>query len=108
MQSAKPAVSVCASSFERLGDDNPAMIMLTPTRHGTVVPVRTCKLLRVFPRGLRVRNDYFVSPARVLTAVLCFLPPASPAACPTGWTPSPASANCFLVPPERSTSLFRC
>ena len=29
-------------------------------------------------------------------------------ACPTGWTSSPASNTCFLVPPERSTSLFRC
>ena len=29
-------------------------------------------------------------------------------ACPTGWTSSPASTSCFLVPPERSTSLFRC
>ena len=47
--------------------------------------------------------------ARVLTttAVLS-LPPAAPAVCPTGWTPSPASASCFLVPPERSTSLFHC
>ena len=33
---------------------------------------------------------------------------AAATACPTGWTPSPASASCFLVPPERSTSLFRC
>eukprot|EP00964_Phaeocystis_antarctica_P007272 scaffold3947_cov71-Phaeocystis_antarctica.AAC.1 len=33
---------------------------------------------------------------------------AAPVVCPTGWTPSPASATCFLVPPERSTSLFRC
>ena len=33
---------------------------------------------------------------------------AATTACPTGWTPSPASATCFLVPPERSTSLFRC
>ena len=41
------------------------------------------------------------------TAVL-FLPPAAPAVCPTGWTSSPASTTCFLVPPERSTSLFRC
>ena len=32
---------------------------------------------------------------------------AAATACPTGWTPSPASATCFLVPPERSTSLFR-
>ena len=46
---------------------------------------------------------------RVLTATaLLFLPPAAPAVCPTGWTSSPASATCFLVPPERSTSLFRC
>ena len=46
---------------------------------------------------------------RVLTATaVLFLPPAAPAACPTGWTSSPTSANCFLVPPERSTSLFRC
>ena len=47
--------------------------------------------------------------ARVLTATaVLFLPPAAPAVCPTGWTSSPASATCFLVPPERSTSLFRC
>ena len=42
-----------------------------------------------------------------VTAIL-FLPLAAPAVCPTGWTPSPASATCFKVPPERSTSLFRC
>ena len=40
------------------------------------------------------------------TAIL-FLPAAA-TACPAGWTPSPASATCFFVPPERSTSLFRC
>eukprot|EP00964_Phaeocystis_antarctica_P033641 scaffold19074_cov69-Phaeocystis_antarctica.AAC.1 len=46
---------------------------------------------------------------RVLTATaVLFLPPAAPAVCSTGWTPSPASTTCFLVPPERSTSLFRC
>ena len=49
--------------------------------------------------------------ARVLTVSILFLPLAA-TACPTGWTPSPASAawgpRCFLVPPERSTSLFRC
>ena len=32
---------------------------------------------------------------------------AAATACPTGWTSSPASPTCFLVPPERSTSLFR-
>ena len=93
---AKSAVSACAQSLERLGDDNPAVTMLTTVEHA--VPVRTCKPLR---------HDYLVSPARVLTAALLFLPPAT-AACPDGWTPSPVSASCFKVPPERSTSLFRC
>ena len=49
------------------------------------------------------------------TAIL-ILPLASPAApttCPSDWTPSPANAKwggarCYLVPPERSTSLFHC
>ena len=50
--------------------------------------------------------------SRLLTATTAlFLPPAA-TACPTGWTPSPANATwgprCYLVPPERSTSLFRC
>eukprot|EP00964_Phaeocystis_antarctica_P078319 scaffold48710_cov67-Phaeocystis_antarctica.AAC.3 len=45
---------------------------------------------------------------RVLAATVLFLLPAAPAVCPTGWTSSPASTTCFLVPPERSTSLFRC
>ena len=105
---AKPAVSACAqSSLERLGDDNPAVTMLTTVEHAA--PVRRCKPLRVFPPGLRnrVRHDYLVTPARVLTAALLFLPLAA-TACPTGWTPSPVSTTCFLVPPERSTSLFRC
>jgi hypothetical protein len=53
--------------------------------------------------------------ARVLTAtLLLFLRSAATAqqACPTGWIPSPANAawgpRCYFVPPERSTSLFRC
>ena len=52
-------------------------------------------------------------PVLTVTAIL-FLPPAAatPQQCPTGWTPSPANAawglRCYLVPPERSTSLFRC
>ena len=37
-----------------------------------------------------------------------FLPGAAIHDCPGGWTPSPNSGNCFKVPPERSTSLFRC
>ena len=44
-------------------------------------------------------------------ATLLFLPIAA-TACPAGWTPSPTSATwgprCYLVPPERSDSLFRC
>ena len=44
--------------------------------------------------------------ARVLMATAIL--PAAATACPTGWTPSNAGATCFLVPPERSTSLFRC
>ena len=46
-----------------------------------------------------------------LTAALVFLAPAT-SACPNGWTPSRANGTwgrrCFLVPPEPSTSLFRC
>ena len=46
-----------------------------------------------------------------MLALVFFLPPAA-AACPTGWTPSPTNAawgpRCYLVPPERSTSLSRC
>ena len=49
--------------------------------------------------------------ARMLTHALLFLPLAA-TACPIGWTPSPTSATwgqrCYLVPPERSTSIFRC
>ena len=45
--------------------------------------------------------------ARTLTAALLFLPLAA-TACPIGWIPSPNTGTCFLVPPERSTSLFRC
>jgi len=45
------------------------------------------------------------------TVILYFLPAAA-TACPVGWTPSPNSpawgARCYLVPPERSSSLFRC
>ena len=49
--------------------------------------------------------------ARMLTAALLFLPLAA-TACPISWTPSPTNATwgarCYLIPPERSTSLFRC
>ena len=43
----------------------------------------------------------------MIVTVLFFLPAAA-TACPVGWTPSPVTSTCFLVPPERSTSLFRC
>ena len=47
--------------------------------------------------------------ARVVTATTAILSlPLAATACPAGWTPLPASASCFLAPPERSTSLFRC
>ena len=39
---------------------------------------------------------------------LLFLPAAATTACPISWTPSPNSGTCLKVPPERSTSLFRC
>eukprot|EP00964_Phaeocystis_antarctica_P112711 scaffold76838_cov67-Phaeocystis_antarctica.AAC.1 len=123
MQATKNAVAACAQSLERLGDENPAVTMLTTTtRNGAVglpcgcaqhaVRVRTCKPLRVFPRGLRLRHDSLVIPARVLTAAALLFLPLVTATCPTGWTPSHANAawgpRCFLVPHERSTSLFRC
>ena len=115
MQATKIAVAACAQSLERLGDENPAVTMLTTTRNGAVenaVPGRTCTPLRVSPRDLRVRHDYLVIPARVLTAAALLFLPLVTAACQTGWTPSHANAawgpRCFVVPHERSTSLFRC
>ena len=48
----------------------------------------------------------------MLALFLVVLPPAAAPTCPAGWTPSPPNAawgpRCFLVPPERSTSLSRC
>ena len=44
--------------------------------------------------------------------IVLFLPAAAATACPADWTPSPTRAawgpRCYLVPPERSTSLSRC
>ena len=45
------------------------------------------------------------SSMRLVTAALLA---RAATACPIGWTPSPNSRACFKVPPERSTSLFRC
>ena len=73
-------------------------------------------------------------PRMLTVAVVLSLPPAAPTSCPAGWTPLPATggtkgtapsgdagavatgaadgaapgSRCFLVPPERSTSLLRC
>jgi hypothetical protein len=43
---------------------------------------------------------------RVIATILCL--PAAATDCPAGWTRSPVSSTCFLVPPERSTSFFGC
>ena len=69
----------------------------------TVLHVLRCSNL-VWCRRSAERLGYG---ARTLTAALLFLPLAA-TACPIGWIPSPNTGTCFLVPPERSTSLFRC
>ena len=123
MQAAKPAkiakptrpVPACAQPIERFGDDNTAVTMPTTTCTNKVEHAsrhaRTCKSVRAFPLGLRACHDPVVTPARVLSAAILFLPLAA-TACPIGWTPSPTNATwgprCYLIPPERSTSLFRC
>ena len=45
----------------------------------------------------------------MLTATALLFFPSAAAGCLDGWHPSPANANtCFLVPDERSASLFHC
>ena len=123
MHAAKPAkttkpiksIPPCAQPIERFCDQNQALTMPPTTRVGNVEHAsrraRTRRPLRVFSRGLRVCHDFNLIRARVLTAAL-FFHPLTATACPAGWTPSPTSATwgprCYLVPPERSTSLFRC
>ena len=123
MQAAKPAktakptrpVPACAQPIERFGDDNTAVTMPTTTCTNKVEHAsrhaRTCKSVRAFSLGLRACHDPVVTPARVLSAALLFLPLAA-TTCPIGWAPSPTNATwgprCYLIPPERSTSLFRC
>ena len=75
MQVAKPGVPACAQSLEQLGDENPAVTMVTTTRNGAVEhaePVRTCKPLLAFPRDLRVRPvpAHFLSSSRRSCPVL--------------------------------------
>jgi len=116
-KTAKPTrpVPACAQPIERFSDDNTLVTMPTTTRTNKVEHAsrraRTCKSVRAFPFGLRTCHDPVVTPARVLSAALLFLPLAA-TACPIGWTPSPTNATwgprCYLIPPERSTSLFRC
>ena len=115
-RTAMPAkrIPACAQPLERFGDNDLAVTKLTAARirkveHASRRSPR--KPVRAFPYALRACHDYIVTPARGLTAALLFLPLAT-TACPIGWTPSPTSATwgsrCFLVPPERSASLFRC
>ena len=131
MHTAKTAAPV--RGFERLGGENPAVAMTTTltgvsflglvlilVRRGRAVlgprqPSHSVVMMSAQPlRTTRSARRDISSGARVPTAILLFLPPATPAAptCPAGSTPSPASATWgprrFLVPPERSTSLFRC
>ena len=108
-------IPACAQPLERFGDNDLAVTKLTTARIRKAEHAsrrsRTRKPVRAFPHDLRACHDYIVTPARGLTAALLFLPLAT-TACPIGWTPSPTSATwgsrCFLVPPERSASLFRC
>ena len=108
-------VPACAQPLERFADDNPAVTRRTTTR-GKVEHASRCartrKPARAFPHELRVSRDCIATPARALMTALLFLPAAAATACPIGWTPSPTSATwgprCYLVPPERSASLFSC
>ena len=108
-------IPACAQPLARFGDNDLAATKLTTARIRKAEHAsrrsRTRKPVRAFPHDLRACHDYIVTPARGLTAALLFLPLAT-TACPIGWTPSPTSATrgsrCFLVPPERSASLFRC
>ena len=124
MQATKPAkhtksapLPACAQPIERFGDDSTAVTIPTTTRTGNVEHAsrraRARKPVRAFPHCLCACHDYIVTPAGVLSAALLFLPlAASTSACPIGWTPSPTNAiwgpRCYLIPLERSTSLFRC
>ena len=108
-------VPACAQPLERFAEDNPTVTRRTTTR-GKVEHASRCARTRnparAFPHELRVSRDCIATPARALMTALLFLPAAAATACPIGWTPSPTSATwgprCYLVPPERSTSLFRC
>ena len=123
MQAAKAAtptkpvpLPACDQPIERFADENTSVTIPTTTiRTNKVEHASRCtrarKPVRALPHCLYARYDYIVTPAGVLSAALLFLPLAA-LACPIGWTPSPTNATwgprCYLIPPERSTSLFRC
>ena len=108
-------IPACAQPLARFGDNDLAATKLTTARIRKAEHAsrrsRTRKPVRAFPHDLRACHDYIVTPARGLTAALLFLPLAT-TACPIGWTPPPTNATwgprCYLIPPERTTSLFRC
>ena len=123
MQAAKAAtptkpvpLPACDQPIERFADENTSVTIPTTTiRTNKVEHASRCtrarKPVRALPHCLYARYDYIVTPAGVLSAALLFLPLAA-LACPIGWTPSPTNATwgprCYLIPRERSTSLFRC
>ena len=69
-------------------------------------PCAVTDLQHLFPR-----HPFTDSSSRAVSSVLENLGKMS-IPCPAGWTSSPASLardpRCYLVPPERPTSLFRC
>ena len=116
MQAAKPAktakptrpVPACAQPIERFGDDNTAVTMPTTTCTNKVEHAsrhaRTCKSVRAFPLGLRACHDPVVTPARVLSAAILFLPLAA-TACPRteALTETEAKAEATMQPVADTT-----
>ena len=99
-------IPACAQPLERFGDNDLAVTKLTTAARIRKVEhasrrARTRKPVRAFSHALRACHDYIVTPARVLTAALLFLPLAT-TACPIGWTPPPTNATwgprCYLIP----------
>ena len=82
------------------------MIYLCDRTRSFLPPIELCAAGLQQSNG-EIRTERIMLYVVLTATAVLFLPPAAPApaVCPTGWTSSPA---CFLVPPERSTSLFRC
>ena len=79
-------IPACAQPLERFGDNDLAVTKLTTAARIRKVEhasrrARTRKPVRAFSHALRACHDYIVTPARVLTAALLFLPLAA-TACP--------------------------